>query len=166
MLVGYELFLFFKNTKLSRCKQIMVSALVFLVGLGLRYFLTLHAFTIFGDGGTDHFMVLECSAAYISCSGTLMLCYTVFSSLKGNRILSYIGEMTFYVYACHGMMLRYFGTIGDRLREVFHYGATGVQSITYYISYGVVIFFTSFCDILFLIPVHSSIQLCTVVIWP
>ncbi len=143
VLLGYELALLFKKWKWDKKLQIAVSAGVFLLGLGLRYGLTMHAFSVFGMGATDHFMVLECAPAYISSAGTLMLFHAVFQK-KYNSVVEFVGGMTFYVYMLHGMMLRYFGEIGNNIRVATNYGASGPEAIRYYLQYGIVLFLTSF----------------------
>lgn len=142
VLLGFELALFFRKCKWSKKWQIVASAGVFLCGLGLRYGLTMYSFDLFGVASNDHFMVLECAPAYISSAGSLMLFYSVFRN-RHNRIVQFIGGITFYVYMLHGMMIRYFSDIGEEIRVAADTGATNWQAVQYYMGYGVVVFILS-----------------------
>lgn len=142
VLLGFELALFFRKCKWSKKWQIVASAGVFLCGLGLRYGLTMYSFDLFGVASNDYFMVLECAPAYISSAGSLMLFYSVFRNCH-NRIVQFIGGITFYVYMLHGMMIRYFSDIGEEIRVAADTGATNWQAVQYYMGYGVVVFILS-----------------------
>ena len=142
VLLGYEIALFFQKCQWKRALQIAFSAGIFLVGVALRYGLTYYAFGIFGVGNSDHFMVLECAPAYISSAGSLMLFYAVFHGLH-NRLIQYVGGITFYVYMLHGMILRYFGSTGDQIRTRLNNGSNGAEAVFYYLEYGLVLFVTS-----------------------
>lgn len=143
VLIGFEVALFFRKTKLSRMKQILISAAILILGIGLRYFLTMKSFDIFGVGNSDHFMGLKCTPAYISSAGSLMLFYSLIE-LKSNKVIQFIGGMTLYVYMVQGFMLRKYSAIGSTIATKFSYGDTGIHAILYYLCYGFVIFITSF----------------------
>lgn len=142
VLLGFELALFFKQTTWQRSRQVFLGITVFLLGVGLRYGMTMYSFDLFGIASNDHFMGLECFPAFLSSAGCLMTFYSLFRG-RHNRIILFLGSLTFYIYMTHGMMLRYFSDIGDQIRTATENGASNSQALLYYVEYGGVIFITS-----------------------
>ncbi|MCR5624636.1 MAG: acyltransferase [Lachnospiraceae bacterium] len=142
LLIGYEVNLFFKKTKLSRKAQIIVSACIFLLGFLLRYGLTKVDFDIYGVGNNGHFFVMECSLVYISSCGALMFFVSVFKGLKSG-IIQFLGEMTLYVFMLHGVMIRFFGETGSKILTKMNGGDTGIHVLGYYLLYGGLLYITS-----------------------
>lgn len=141
VLLGYELAVFLRKCTWKRVRLILTAGGIFAAGIALRYGLTSYSYKIHPDS-CDWFMGLECVPSYISSAGCLLLFCAV---LKGrqNQIVEKLGAVTFYIYMVHGMMLRYFSATGDHIRTVTQYGATGLQSVQYYLWYGGVILLAS-----------------------
>lgn len=142
VLLGYELSLFFRKTRLSRQKQLLLSLAVFFSGVALRLGLSLQAFRIYDVSNSGNFMGLNCFPAYISSAGCLMVFHCALQGFH-SKAANYLGGLTFYVYMFHGMTLRLFAPVGDRIRAALSYGATGGQSFLYYLLYGAVIFLSA-----------------------
>lgn len=142
VLLGYELALFFRKTKLPRKKQLLLSLGVFFSGVALRLGLSLQAFQVYDVNNSGNFMGLNCFPAYLSSAGCLMLFHCALRGFRSNAA-NYLGALTFYVYMFHGMTLRLFSPVGDQIRAALSYGATGLQSVLYYLLYGGVVFFSA-----------------------
>ncbi len=141
VLVGFELAVFLRKCTWKKGRLILTACCIFAAGIALRYGLTSYSYKIHPDS-CNWFMGLECAPSYISSAGCLLLFCAV---LRGryNQAVETLGAVTFYIYMVHGMMLRYFAATGDHIRAVTENGATGLQSVQYYLWYGGVILLSS-----------------------
>lgn len=141
VLVGYELAVFLRKCTWKKGRLILTACCIFAAGIALRYGLTSYSYKIHPDS-CNWFMGLECAPSYISSAGCLLLFCAVLRG-RHNQVVETLGAVTFYIFMVHGMMLRYFAATGDHIRAVTENGATGLQSIQYYLWYGGVILLAS-----------------------
>lgn len=142
VLVGYELALFFQKTRLSHKRQLLLSLGVFFSGLALRLGMAMWSFQVYDVSNSGDFLWMNSLPAYLTSAGCLMIFFCAFRSLH-SKVVNYLGGLTFYVYMFHGMTLRLFLPVGEQIKAALSNGATGGQSILYYLLYGSVVFFSA-----------------------
>lgn len=143
VILGYEIALFLKKIKWERWQICLLGAGCLVLGVWLRYGLTIRAFSVYGFGQSSYFSGLGCAPSYLSSAGVLILCCGLFRGMH-NALIQYLGALTFYVFCFHGAMLRIFGTKGQQIQTHFGGAQTGHGILLYYVVYGGLIFATAF----------------------
>lgn len=147
LVLGYELSLFIRKTRLNKLKLGLVGLGIYLVAFFLKFGLQVYMYNQFGDVD-NRFRWLQTTPCFASALGLFLVLYSLGGLFKRGGVpacvINFLGGCTFAIYLFHQLVIS--RTLQWRFELLAYFGNANSMwgCFAYYVSYGLIIFLITF----------------------